>query len=133
MALNSKLSKAVPYIQDNKAWERIYVLLKIIFPCLRVLCLADSNKAGMDNVLYYARMTKISTIKSSSDLDNKDLFPVSSSSYFKVWISSYSDTEEEENIDTDDPERVDSDMLERLSYSVCKLWQKRQLHINTDF
>ena len=24
-------------------------------------------------------------------------------------------------------------MLESLSFSVCKLWQKRQLHINTDF
>ena len=24
-------------------------------------------------------------------------------------------------------------MLESLSSSVCKLWQKRQIHINTDF
>ena len=24
-------------------------------------------------------------------------------------------------------------MLESLSFSVCKLWQKSQLHINTDF
>ena len=28
MALNSKLSKVVSYIQDKKIWERIYVLLK---------------------------------------------------------------------------------------------------------
>ena len=71
MALNSKLSKVVSYIQDNKDWESIYVLLKIIFPCLRTLCLADSSKAGMDKVFYYSRMTKISIIKSSTDLDNK--------------------------------------------------------------
>ena len=31
MALNSKLSKVLSYIQNNKAWERIYVLFKIIF------------------------------------------------------------------------------------------------------
>ena len=31
MTLNSKLSKVVSYIQDKKAWERIYVLLKIFF------------------------------------------------------------------------------------------------------
>ena len=37
MALNSKLSKVVSYIQDKKAWERIYVLLKIVFPCLCTL------------------------------------------------------------------------------------------------
>ena len=39
----------------------------------------------------------------------------------------------EENIDTDGPDSSDSDMLESLSFSVCKLWQNRQLHINTDF
>ena len=50
-------------------------------------------------------------MKSSTDLDNKELFPVSSSSYFKLWISSDSDTEEEENIDTADPESIDSYIL----------------------
>ena len=46
--------------------------MKIIFPCLRTLRLADSNKAGMDKLFYYSRMTKISIIKSSTDLDNKN-------------------------------------------------------------
>ena len=63
MTLNSKLSKVVSYIQDKKSWERIYFLLKLLFPCLRTLRLADSNKAGMDKVFYYSRMTKISIIK----------------------------------------------------------------------
>ena len=54
-------------------------------------------------------------------------------SSFKIWISSYSDTEEEENIDTDDPESIYFDILEILSLSVCKIWQKRKIHINTDF
>ena len=122
MTLNSKLSKVVSYIQDEKAWERIYVLLKIIFPCLRTLRLADRNKPGMYKVLYYSRMTKISIIKSSTDLDNKELFPISGSSFNKVWKSSDSDTEDgEENIDTDNPDTSDSDMLESLSFSVCKL------------
>ena len=80
MTLNSKLSKVVSYIQDKQSWERIYVLLKILFPCLRTFRLADSNKAGMDKVFYYSRMTKISIVKSSNDLDNKALFPISRSS-----------------------------------------------------
>ena len=63
----------------------------------------------------------------------KNYFPVSGSSYQKVCNSSDSDTEDEENIDTDDTDSSESDMLESLSSSVCKLWQKRQLHINTDF
>ena len=77
MTLTSKISKVVSYIQYKRAWERIYVLLKIIFPCLCTLRLADSNKSGMDKVFYYSTMTKISIIKSSTDLDNKELFPIS--------------------------------------------------------
>ena len=64
-------------------------------------------------------MTNIYIIKSSSDLYNKELFPVSSSSSLKVWSSSGSDTEEKENIDTDDPESIDSDMMVILSSLVC--------------
>ena len=78
-------------------------------------------------------MTKISMISSSSDLDNKELFPVSSSSYLKVWSSWDSGIEEEENIDTDDPESIDSDILVSLSYLLCNIWQKIQIHINTNF
>ena len=44
MLIKSKLSKLVPYIQDNKFWEIIYFILKLLPPCIRVLLLADSNK-----------------------------------------------------------------------------------------
>ena len=54
----TKFTKAVKYIHDEKSWERCYVLLKILHPCLRVLRLADSNLAGMDKVYYYSRITK---------------------------------------------------------------------------
>ena len=77
MALNSKVPKVVSYIHDSKAWDTIYVILKLRPPCLWLICLDVINKAGMDKVLYYTRMTNISIIKSSSDLDNKELLPVS--------------------------------------------------------
>ena len=54
----TKFTKALKYIHDKKSWERFYVVLKILHPCLRVLLLADSNLAGMDKVYYYSRMTK---------------------------------------------------------------------------
>ena len=76
-------------------------------------------------------MTKISIIKSSNDLDNKELFPISNSSSQTIWKSSDSDTEDEE--DNIDPDTSYLDKLEFLSTTVCNLWQKRQLHINTDF
>ena len=42
---NTKFTKAVKYIHDNKSWESCYVLIKIIFSCLVVLRLEDSNHA----------------------------------------------------------------------------------------
>ena len=54
----TKFNKAVKYINDDKSWERCYVILKILFPWLRVLCLENSNIVGMDKVYYYPRMTK---------------------------------------------------------------------------
>ena len=47
MALHSKLSKVISYIKDKKAWERIYVLLKILSPCLRVICQQRRNGQGI--------------------------------------------------------------------------------------
>ena len=47
--------------------------------------------------------------------------------------SSDSYTKEEDNIDNDDPDSIDSDMLVSLSSSVCHIWNKIQIHINTNF
>ena len=74
------------------------MLLKIFFNCLWVFSIAGSNKTGMKKVFYFVRMIKIFIIKSSSNLDNKELFPVYGSSYFKVWNSSDSNTEEKKGI-----------------------------------
>ena len=68
----------------------------------------------MDKVFYYARMTKISIIKSSSDIDNKELFPVSGLLSQKLWNLYDSYTEDEDNIDTDDTNSSELDMLESL-------------------
>ena len=66
---NTKFTKALKYIHDNKSWERCYVLLKIHFTCPRVLRLADSNLAGMDKFYYYSRMIEQCIEKTESDLD----------------------------------------------------------------
>ena len=66
-------------------------------------------------------MIKMSIIKSSSYLCNKEIFPVSVSSFKKLFISSDRDTEEEENIGTDDPESIYLDTLKILIFSVCKI------------
>ena len=72
---SNKFTKAVRQIHDNNSWERCYVILKIIFPCIRVIRLADSNITGMDKVYYYSRMTKRCIEKKISDIDYQRLFP----------------------------------------------------------
>ena len=72
-------------------------------------------------------------IKSSSDIDNKEIFPVSDSSSQKVWSSFYSENGEEEIINNNNTDISDSYILERPSFLVCNFWEKRKLHINTDF
>ena len=69
-------------------------------------------------------MKKIPIIKYSSDIDNKELYPVSWLSFLKVYISSDSNNELEDNIDTDDPESSYSDMLGSLSSLVRSFWKK---------
>ena len=45
-----------------------------------MLSLEDSNETGLEKVYYYYIMKKISINKSSYDIDNEDIFPVSGSS-----------------------------------------------------
>ena len=71
---HTKCTKAVKYIHNNKSWERCYVRLKIIFPCLRFLCLADMNISGMEYFYYYSRINK-QCIEKKSDIDYQILFP----------------------------------------------------------
>ena len=59
---NAKFDKAVGYIYDNKSWERCYLLLNILFPSLRFLCLEDSNHADMERKIISIRELKISAL-----------------------------------------------------------------------
>ena len=70
---------------------------KIIFPCLRVLRLADSYLVEMENFYYYSRMTNQCIEKTKPDLDYQRLFPdISSPS--NIWNMSYDESNEEESI-----------------------------------
>ena len=95
ISTTTKFTKAVKYIHDEKSWERCYVLLKILHPCLRVLCLVDSNLAVMDKVYYYSRMTKQCIEKTKLDLDYQRVFP-EISSYANTWNTSSDKSNEDE-------------------------------------
>ena len=60
------------------------MLLNILFPCLRVLHLADSNLAGMGKVYYYSIMANNCTEKKIYDIYYQELFP-DLSSLANIW------------------------------------------------
>ena len=95
ISTTSKFTKAVKYIHDEKSWERCYVILKILHPCLRVLRLADSNLAGIDKVYYYSRMKKQCIEKTKSDVDYQRVFP-EISSYANIWNTSDDESDDDE-------------------------------------
>ena len=84
------------YIYDKRSWERWYVSINIIFPCLRVLCLADINYAVIGKVYYYSRMTKQCADKTVSDIDYQKLFPEINSTA-NIWNMFDDKVDEEES------------------------------------
>ena len=116
---NIKSTKAVKYIHDNKSWGRCYVLLNILFPCLRVLRLADSNLVGMEKVYYYSRMTKQCIEKTKSDLDYQRVFPDISSPE-NIWNMSDYKSDEEESISNDC-----TLYSENICFVISSLWNER--------
>ena len=77
MSINFRISQAVSYINDNKALDRCYIILKTVFPYHWVLSLSNSRQPGMCKLYNYPRMINSYIQKSSYDHDNNDIFPVS--------------------------------------------------------
>ena len=52
LSLKPFAKKAGEEVGDKVMWKQMYVVLRVLFPALRLLRLADSNRAGMDKVYY---------------------------------------------------------------------------------
>ena len=116
---NNKFTKAVRYIRDNNSWERCYLLLKIIFSCLRVLRLVDSNLAGMDKVYYYSIINNKCIEKTIHDIYYQRLFPEILSPA-NIWKKSDDERYEEESISN-----YCTSYSENICFSISKLWGER--------
>ena len=124
---NNKFDKVVRYINNNKLRERFYVLLKILFPCLSVICLTDSNNSGMEKFYYYSRITKQCIEKTISDIDYKKLFP-DILSQTNIWNDSDNESDEEDSLSNGYTEYLDN-----IYFVISKLWNRIEKHINTDY
>jgi hypothetical protein len=53
--LNESAKAAVRDIKDDKFWKCIYILLRAVFPALRLLHYCDKNKPSMDKIFFLAQ------------------------------------------------------------------------------
>jgi hypothetical protein len=65
---------AVRDITDEMFWKRICIVLRAVFPALRLLRYCDKSVPAMDKMYYLSHRTTIALEKSVSDLNDESLF-----------------------------------------------------------
>jgi hypothetical protein len=70
--INLKIAKAkglARILQREKLWDQVFLLVRGVYPALKVLRLADRKSAAMDKLLYYVRKTDKAIEKSVPEMD----------------------------------------------------------------
>ena len=57
LTLNESARMAVMDIQEAKFWKCLYILLRSVFPALKLLRYCDANKPSMDKIFYLSHRT----------------------------------------------------------------------------
>jgi hypothetical protein len=73
--LKAFITRAANDVKDKTFWKRLFVLLRALFPLLKLLRCADSNKPNMDKVCYHVHQIRMHLIRSKDDLMDEELFP----------------------------------------------------------
>jgi hypothetical protein len=72
--LNDSVRAAVHDIKDNKFWKWVYLLVRAVFPTLRLLCYCNKSKPAMDKMFFLSHRTTLALEKSEEFLNNRNLF-----------------------------------------------------------
>ena len=149
------VTRAEKSVEDVEMWEGLFVLVRCLFPPLRVLRLADKQTPGMDQLYCFVRRT--------DQAMEKLIKPISEMSFFKELACDVDDDEEMETIDcepdeedvaletlideayddTDDEEPQKDDppstslptgiIGSDLGQNILQLWKKRRKKLVSDF
>jgi hypothetical protein len=71
---NDSVRAAVHDIKDDKFWKCIYLLLRAVFPALRLLRYCDKSKPAMDKIFFLSHRTTLALEKSEEFLNDKQFF-----------------------------------------------------------
>ena len=68
------IKRAASDIKDANHWQRLYILLRALWPVLKLLRISDSNKPGMDKIVYLVHKARMSLENSTEFLSDCELF-----------------------------------------------------------
>jgi hypothetical protein len=72
--LNNSVRAAVHDIKDDKFWKWVYLLVRAVFPALRLLCYCNKSKLVMDKMFFLSHRTTLALEKSEEFLNDRNLF-----------------------------------------------------------
>jgi hypothetical protein len=72
--LNNSVRADVHDIKDDKFWKCIYLLVRAVFPALRLLCYCDKSKPAMDKMFFLSYRTTLALKKSEEFLNDRNFF-----------------------------------------------------------
>ena len=74
LSVKENVHAAVRDITDAMFWKRIYIVLRAVFPALRLLRYCDKSTPAMDKIYHLSHRTTVALEKSEQDLNDESLF-----------------------------------------------------------
>ena len=149
LPLNESARMAVLDIQEAKFWKCLYVLLRSVFPALKLLRYCDANKPSMDKIFFLLHRTTQAIEKSFDSLNDKELFgsltPDRNLMHGDINLDGADDSDDEEEVafaDSDDDNDDDNESNEEgtpinsiMSFGRTVLfhWNRRRKKIQHEY
>ena len=151
LSLNETVGAAVRDIKDDKFWKCCYIVLRAVFPALKLLRYCDKSTPAMDKIYYLSHRTTIALEKSEEHLNDEALFgdmPNSCNLYRERSIiggDSDDDNDDDElmfsndltptsdNSDDDDDGDITAERPKSFGRLFIWHWEKRKLRIEHEY
>ena len=105
--------QAANNVKDGLFWKRIYILLRALFPLLKLLRLTDSNTPNMDKVYFLLHKACDHLEKSKKYLLDENLFPETISINGQDKGDATDDEDEDEDEDADNRDEDDDKVMDQ--------------------
>jgi len=147
LPLNESARMAVLDIQEAKFWKCLYILLRSVFPALKLLHYCDANKPSMDKIFFLSHRTTQAIEKSSDSLNDKELFgsltPDRNLTHGDINLDGADDSDDEEEVafeDSDDDDDTESNEVATPNNSIMSFgrtvlfhWNRRRKKIEHEY